>query len=81
MQGFGYKFSKMYVFYYLGTRTRSVTGKRCKGQEKGQKCPFEMSKTRKMNKNCIFLQKYLVNSKKSSTFARFFVGSVLTTPL
>ena len=30
-----------------------------------------------MTENCIFLQKYLVMSKKSSTFARFFVGSVL----
>ncbi len=26
-----------------------------------------------MTENCIFLQKYLVMSKKSSTFARFFV--------
>gem|GEM_PF-4587656 len=31
-----------------------------------------------MTKNAIFLQKDLVISKKSSTFARFFVGSVLT---
>ena len=28
-----------------------------------------------MTKNCIFLQKYLVISKKSTTFARFFVGT------
>ena len=28
-----------------------------------------------MTKNAFFLQKYLVNSNKSSTFARFFVGN------
>ena len=33
-----------------------------------------------MTKNAFFLQKYLVNSKKSSTFARFFVGTVLYHP-
>ena len=39
---------------------------------------LEMAKTRKTTKKCIFFQKYLVMSKKSSNFARFFVGSVLT---
>ena len=29
-----------------------------------------------MTKKCICLQKYLVNSKKSSNFARFFVRTV-----
>ena len=33
-----------------------------------------------MTKKCIFLQKDLVNSKKSSNFARFFVGTVLYHP-
>ena len=35
-----------------------------------------MTKSRKLQKNCIFFRKYLVISKKSSTFARFFVPHV-----
>ena len=39
------------------------------------KMPTKMTK---LHFFCIFFEKYLVMSKKSSTFARFFVGSVST---